>query len=272
MTGFIYVLHFGSKMSHAGHYVGCTELLRQRLTRHATGHGANIVKHLHEQGGEWQLSTLFTTTRVNLRRFERSLKNQNNAMRYCGLCMEVPAKILGTTQYPICALPFNANSVELRNAIQMPDCEIEYALSGEESYIFCLEGCCALHAQNRQALGFIPFAKNAGIDSAIRRGMVAYAKYNNVMVGYCLYTQNVTEVTIQQIVVDDAFRRDGIGRKLVQMVIDSNPARIFKCNVREDLPANDFWQRIGFTETGRKTHVTSGNTLIGYNLISTGAI
>jgi len=85
----VYLIHFEQPLHHAQHYIGCveggrTELLR-RLSRHRRGVGAKLMRAVTKAGIDW----MCVETWPNLGRgFERWLKNQKNAKRYCPMCRE----------------------------------------------------------------------------------------------------------------------------------------------------------------------------------------
>jgi hypothetical protein len=88
LLGTIYLLHFVDpatgehvKFKHAGHYLGWTGNLAQRMARHGTHDGAKLMLYVRRAGIEWQVARLWTGTRCH----ERRLKDRGQA-RKCPLC------------------------------------------------------------------------------------------------------------------------------------------------------------------------------------------
>jgi hypothetical protein len=88
VVGLIYLLHFDRPIGDlrnprgfASHYTGWTLDLPARLVDHAHGRGARLMQVVGEAGIGWQLSRVWTGTRVR----ERSLK-QRGAARRCPVC------------------------------------------------------------------------------------------------------------------------------------------------------------------------------------------
>jgi hypothetical protein len=84
--GVIYMLHFDRPYRHARHYVGWTDDLLHRLSRHATGNGARLVEVI------WAAGIGFTLVRIceGTRHTERAIKNAGGAVRYCPVCTPRP--------------------------------------------------------------------------------------------------------------------------------------------------------------------------------------
>jgi hypothetical protein len=87
--GFVYLLHFDRPIGNpdnpramAQHYIGHARRLSSRLAHHRAGTGARLTAAVVLAGID------FTVVRVwrNDRNFERKLKNQKNARRYCATC------------------------------------------------------------------------------------------------------------------------------------------------------------------------------------------
>ena len=78
----VYLLHFVTPFHHARHYLGIAENLKARLTLHAMGKGAKLMKAVIGAGIEWRLARTWRGDR----QFERRLKNRKNAPLLCPLC------------------------------------------------------------------------------------------------------------------------------------------------------------------------------------------
>jgi predicted GIY-YIG superfamily endonuclease len=82
----VYVLHFKTKLKHAGHYIGYAQDVLARLAQHRAGHGARLTQVLNEQGIEYEIALVMEGDRT----LERKLKNCKNVKRYCPICSELP--------------------------------------------------------------------------------------------------------------------------------------------------------------------------------------
>lgn len=91
MKGFVYLLHFDRPLGDpqnpramASHYIGFARRLSSRLEHHRAGTGASITRAV-VQSGDNDFTVVRVWRRVD-RNFERALKNQKNARRYCAIC------------------------------------------------------------------------------------------------------------------------------------------------------------------------------------------
>ena len=89
VVGTIYLLHFIDpatgehvQFKHAGHYLGWTSNLPQRLLRHGTKSGANLLWHARQAGIGWELARVWQGTC----RREWRLKVQGGHSRKCPAC------------------------------------------------------------------------------------------------------------------------------------------------------------------------------------------
>lgn len=262
MNGYVYVLHFEEPLSHAKHYVGSSEKLRERLTAHANGAGSNLCRVLWQAGIEWHLGGLYTTSHAGIRRIERGLKNQHNAHRYCSTCSDLPAKLTGCIAYPIDMMPFTATSKALRTTSPRPITIIRKSGEG----IDYIPAILNLMKRDKDALGFIPAGGDEGIQLLHDRGQVLIATENGEPCGYLAFTlaSDGTTANIQQCVVDDGARLLGHGRSLVEELSRTFPAHILSAKVRDDLAANEFWLALQFSVLSIGKHKTSGSTINHY--------
>jgi len=91
----VYLIHFENPIPRgtsrrgtplvAGHYLGYTNDLNQRIDAHHSGNGARLMEVITQRGIGW---TLVRTWPDADRQFERRLKNQKNTPRLCPLCRE----------------------------------------------------------------------------------------------------------------------------------------------------------------------------------------
>lgn len=86
-TGTVYLLHFTSRLHHAGHYLGFVagkkKALTNRLNKHRDGTGARLLEVIGQQGIDFVLARTWTgMTRAD----ERRLKKRKNAPRLCPVC------------------------------------------------------------------------------------------------------------------------------------------------------------------------------------------
>lgn len=83
--GIVYLIHFDQPLKHAKHYLGfCNDgNLHDRLERHRAGNGSKLMAAIKRAKFSWQLVRTWENVDRN---FERRLKNQNNAAKYCPVC------------------------------------------------------------------------------------------------------------------------------------------------------------------------------------------
>lgn len=100
---FLYLIHFDHKRFHAGHYLGSSVQIIDRLTDHANGHGACLTRALWEAAEHWQLAALFipTDSRDSIRDLERRAKRRKSAADYCPLCRDNWTSPIGTVSFPV---------------------------------------------------------------------------------------------------------------------------------------------------------------------------
>lgn len=87
VQGEVYLLHFDRPYRHAGHYMGWTSNLAQRLAEHAAGQGARLTAVVKAAGIGWTLARTWPGTRAT----ERALKRQGGHRRRCPECGITPA-------------------------------------------------------------------------------------------------------------------------------------------------------------------------------------
>jgi len=126
----------------------------------------------------------------------------------------------------------------------------------------------ALTRENTDELGFIPIGGPYSMRTEIANGQFCVAfEGEQKLVGHAYFTQSVDRktLTIQQCVVAEEYRGSGIGRKIVEEIARNNKNSLIQCNVRDDLPANEFWKAIGCMHIAQRPHKTSGNLLNLYH-------
>lgn len=80
----LYLVHLAEPFGHARHYLGYTD--RQdgwRLSCHANGTGANMLRHVRAAGVGWTLTRVWP---AGDRSLERRLKSGHSSSRYCPPC------------------------------------------------------------------------------------------------------------------------------------------------------------------------------------------
>src|SRR4051794_28925338 len=82
--GHVYVIHLATRLHHAGHYVGFTTDLVQRLAQHRAGNGDRLMEVIDEAGIEWKLVRVWAGDRGLERRLKR---RKNTPRRLCPVCM-----------------------------------------------------------------------------------------------------------------------------------------------------------------------------------------
>jgi len=262
MTGWIYILHFHTKLSHAEHYAGCTTDLHRRLLKHANGAGSRLCRALWEEGITWSVGSLSCTTSAEMRRLERSLKDQHNSSRYCGICTTPPQRIPGTTPYPLEMVRFPMHSGQFTRPEKGPEQITVRFTTGDEpdkTKLFTLD----LMRKDKDALGFIPAGKETGLTSLFSRGLVAIVANNGEDVGYMAFTISADEqrLNIHQCVVRDDARLCGHAKAMIDTVATKFPYHTLAAKVRSDLAANHFWVAMAFELIHSRRHATSGSTI-----------
>jgi ribosomal protein S18 acetylase RimI-like enzyme len=107
--------------------------------------------------------------------------------------------------------------------------------------------------QHRQVLGFLP---KAIFQEAAERGKLLVAQASDQRItGLVRFNHRVrgSETAIYDICVDDQLQHQGIGRAMVSALASEcikvpRSAIVLRCP--EGLPANDFYQHIGFYQDG----------------------
>ena len=83
MQMYVYLIHFKHKLHHAGHYIGFSKCIDFRIAAHREGTGAKLIRAITRLGIPW---IVIRTWQVDGQGFERYLKNQKHAARFCPLC------------------------------------------------------------------------------------------------------------------------------------------------------------------------------------------
>ena len=266
----IYILHFDVPLSHAQHYSGCTDNLKERLARHAFGAGSALTRHLAKIGAHWQLGGLYITSKANMRKHERYLKDQHNAARYCELCNPTTKVVPGTKAYSIAAVPFPSGSEQIKVSSDITPCtaaDFRLVRSNElssEQVEYAMQDIVRLMSVDKDALGFIPAGGNEGLLTLVKRGQLVLAYDETDLAGYCAMTMTKDRLNIHQACTRDEFRLLGVGRKMIDMIASSYPDRTLTAKVRADLGANEFWSAIGFKHVDQWRHKSSGNPINFY--------
>lgn len=82
MSGYVYLIHFDTKIGHARHYLGYTIDVDRRMAMHRRGAGARLMEVVKERGVTWTIAWV----RIGDRTEERRLKNYHNSAKLCPLC------------------------------------------------------------------------------------------------------------------------------------------------------------------------------------------
>ncbi len=109
-----------------------------------------------------------------------------------------------------------------------------------------------LQSKNTHALGFLPFV---ALDTAIAQGRVLRAYENGEPCGYMIRGIFREETRILQIVVEDDARRIDHATALVEgltALCNAKKGHHISLHCAEDLPANQFWEAIGFEQVGKR--------------------
>lgn len=83
-VGTVYLLHLDPPYKHARHYLGWASAgnLGLRLSHHAAGSGANLLRYAAKAGGTWRLARTWPGDR----HLERRIKRRGSSVRVCPVC------------------------------------------------------------------------------------------------------------------------------------------------------------------------------------------
>lgn len=256
---FVYILHFDTPLSHAQHYVGMTGNLRQRLEAHASGNGARLTQVLKEDERAWTLAGLFQTTATNARRVEKELKESKNLTRYCDICNKDAPAPPGSKRYPLQHVNFPHRSTEID-----PKQPAEFRVTIREARDpLDIEFARDIQRKHKVELGFL---NDTALWTACNEQHMQICNVNERAVGFTIWTyhQSRREVTIHQCAVIDEARLQGCAKMMITALAHGNPTSSLWCKVRVDLPANYFWEAIGFKKVRTVEHKTSKQQLNQY--------
>ncbi len=81
----VYLIHFEREYKGCNHYLGfCKDgNMDRRPERHKKGDGAKLLRAVNIAGIDYKVARIWEEGDQN---FERQLKNQKNARRYCPIC------------------------------------------------------------------------------------------------------------------------------------------------------------------------------------------
>ena len=118
----------------------------------------------------------------------------------------------------------------------------------------------ALMKRNSQTLGFLP---RRVLDEYIRQGTAIGAKTVwGELAGYLLYAANPFRFRVAHLCVADAFRGQGIARRLIAALREAATTHTgIKLHCRRDYPANELWPVLGFLPLGERPARTPGRRL-----------
>ncbi len=119
-----------------------------------------------------------------------------------------------------------------------------------------LDAVKSLADANRIALGFV---LRPSLAVSIQKGWLLVAERNGRIIGFIHYRHRKdAQTTVYQICVDQLWRGQGIGRTLMQTLLNESASMgqtVVRLKTPADIPANRFYQALGFqlidTEPGR---------------------
>lgn len=87
----VYLICFNQKLSHAKHYIGCSDEIDPciRLAYHKKGNGAKILHALNKIGIEYDIVRIWPNASWT---FEKELKRYKNSWRLCPICNGTKAR------------------------------------------------------------------------------------------------------------------------------------------------------------------------------------
>lgn len=118
-----------------------------------------------------------------------------------------------------------------------------------------------LQAQNKHALGFLPFI---ALRQAIELGRVFLCYENDEPAGYVIHGPGKRHTKIYQVCVAEDARRIEHGTALIEAVkavANHHRAHDLTLHCAEDLPANSFWNALGFEPAGRRCKRRDGKRM-----------
>ena len=117
-----------------------------------------------------------------------------------------------------------------------------------------------LMKRNSQTLGFLP---RKVLDEYIRQCTAIGAKTaQGELAGYLLYAANPVRFRVAHLCVADAFRGQGIARRLIDALKAAVTTQTgIRLHCRRDYPANELWPVLGFLPLGERPARTPGRRL-----------
>lgn len=113
-----------------------------------------------------------------------------------------------------------------------------------------LDAVKALADANKASLGFV---LRSALAAGIQRDWLLVAERAGQVIGFVHYRHRQdSRTTLYEICVDEASRRNGVGRSLVQALAVESQSLGKACiwlKCPADLPANEFYGRLGFVLT-----------------------
>jgi predicted GIY-YIG superfamily endonuclease len=79
----VYLIHFEERYRHAGHYLGYSSNLEERIRAHRAGRGARLMEVVNEAGIPWWVVRVWRHGGYDL---EQALKRWHNAPKLCPVC------------------------------------------------------------------------------------------------------------------------------------------------------------------------------------------
>ncbi|WP_420451787.1 GNAT family N-acetyltransferase [Ilumatobacter sp.] len=114
----------------------------------------------------------------------------------------------------------------------------------------------------KQAKSTVGFLRDQAVEERMLKGTLLVADADGI-VGYVLYDIVSGTIAIRQLVVDQAARKLGTGRLLIEAVVarHEESTRGMRLWCRRDYAANDFWHRLGFAPRNERSGKSEGRIL-----------
>jgi ribosomal-protein-alanine N-acetyltransferase len=108
-----------------------------------------------------------------------------------------------------------------------------------------------------------PWSRNLLIRS-IKKKELFVAEINGEVVGYIVFSKILDEVHLENIAVDERWRRKGIGSKLLEFLIQRSKESSIFLEVRpSNIPAINLYKKYGFREIGiRKNYYVNEDAIV----------
>ena len=109
-----------------------------------------------------------------------------------------------------------------------------------------------LYRANKKTLGFLP--DGAFLEALRSRHILVATDGSGALAGYLLFRVVGQSATITHLCVNSQMRKSGIGRSLVEVLIEDSSGTLYgvRANTRQDYPVSRIWESMGFAVIDEK--------------------